>query len=938
MDSVLDRAQLTRIESVHAGFLYQHLYAVAALLSPGRLLWTTLRVERDEDLEISTSSVKKYIQVKKRAASLTLSDIEGALLRFDTIRNAHQRDERKGSARFWIVSSAEPGPSLGELINSPVWQPDVHLRTPLLCTGPTEDIPQVSPDLESAVLHCIKLAEQVPHSSLAPETLVWKLAAIVQLASSGAGSFGHEFVVESLTPLLEQLVVQLQSFPIPPEDYRPQEGEPTLASSARIRIITGFSGAGKTSWAAEIGKHSPDCALYFDAGDLPSAAVASALTRELAARMLPVGTEERKAILLPGVSGIQSLKLIDRYLHDHKMQTTIVLDNAHSVSDEKLAEIASAIRSVNLIVLARPWPGSQILESLFGVASQQLSGWLRLTIADEAAANGAFGSMETCQHVRTVTGGLPLFVRDACRLACQHYSGDLQRFIADVESRTTPQSGIQDLILNRVFQSLTSSAQRVAGLLSLATLPILRDDLYSLCSSAFSLTNQDSSKALRELSSWGVVRSLSDGTIVLHDSFRILAAEEFSNVPSNEISRARETLFLQVSRQLHSGGLERFRLFCNLLADTGRIESLIDVVTRNAEMFREYGLKAEMAAIVHRVSQDPKLSHENRFWAEDTLAFWDIEDGDTPKASRRLQIMRSELKLFSPNDRAELALIIKELLVSGRERNEAQLRASFARGIATAHDEMTDRIIRYNFAYGLLACGKSSEASVLAAQLVQDYYDVLGITPGDVLLKTLGETAQRIGDVIEKGDDIKRLADSLDLHARALNAVGESSVFSRLHAHKFYVLSDSFSSAVRVGQDFIDECLGERADPDGARDFAEQFLLPLIKEHKMLGVLVPASCQYAVVLAYCGDSDGARRTLAEMRPFVVPGTEQAREFQNQSELVESIAAGFVRLGRRAARLPQGWPLLKPTAVSVKIGRNEQCPCGSGKKYKRCHGG
>ena len=26
-----------------------------------------------------------------------------------------------------------------------------------------------------------------------------------------------------------------------------------------------------------------------------------------------------------------------------------------------------------------------------------------------------------------------------------------------------------------------------------------------------------------------------------------------------------------------------------------------------------------------------------------------------------------------------------------------------------------------------------------------------------------------------------------------------------------------------------------------------------------------------------------------------------------------------------------------TFVSRKIGRNEKCPCGSGKKYKRCHG-
>jgi uncharacterized protein YecA (UPF0149 family) len=23
---------------------------------------------------------------------------------------------------------------------------------------------------------------------------------------------------------------------------------------------------------------------------------------------------------------------------------------------------------------------------------------------------------------------------------------------------------------------------------------------------------------------------------------------------------------------------------------------------------------------------------------------------------------------------------------------------------------------------------------------------------------------------------------------------------------------------------------------------------------------------------------------------------------------------------------------------VKVGRNDPCPCGSGKKYKKCHGG
>ena len=31
------------------------------------------------------------------------------------------------------------------------------------------------------------------------------------------------------------------------------------------------------------------------------------------------------------------------------------------------------------------------------------------------------------------------------------------------------------------------------------------------------------------------------------------------------------------------------------------------------------------------------------------------------------------------------------------------------------------------------------------------------------------------------------------------------------------------------------------------------------------------------------------------------------------------------------------PKQQPVRVSQKIGRNDPCPCGSGKKYKQCHG-
>ena len=34
---------------------------------------------------------------------------------------------------------------------------------------------------------------------------------------------------------------------------------------------------------------------------------------------------------------------------------------------------------------------------------------------------------------------------------------------------------------------------------------------------------------------------------------------------------------------------------------------------------------------------------------------------------------------------------------------------------------------------------------------------------------------------------------------------------------------------------------------------------------------------------------------------------------------------------------EGPPARKPVHVEHTVGRNDPCPCGSGKKYKKCHG-
>jgi len=35
--------------------------------------------------------------------------------------------------------------------------------------------------------------------------------------------------------------------------------------------------------------------------------------------------------------------------------------------------------------------------------------------------------------------------------------------------------------------------------------------------------------------------------------------------------------------------------------------------------------------------------------------------------------------------------------------------------------------------------------------------------------------------------------------------------------------------------------------------------------------------------------------------------------------------------------PREQPKTQPIKVEKKVGRNDPCPCGSGKKYKNCHG-
>lgn len=175
--AVIDEKQLIRIEAVHRGFLYQHLYGAMCLLLAGTARVQQIVVEGDEDVEVVLHDRRIYVQIKTRIGKLAAGDISGALERFNDIRAKHASGDRPGVPSFVIASNAAPNGPLEKQLASADWPKDVKLQW---SDGPEPKevcLPHPPRDLADAVSRCSELAGQLPFALLRPETLTWKLDA-----------------------------------------------------------------------------------------------------------------------------------------------------------------------------------------------------------------------------------------------------------------------------------------------------------------------------------------------------------------------------------------------------------------------------------------------------------------------------------------------------------------------------------------------------------------------------------------------------------------------------------------------------------------------------------------------------------------------------------------------------------------------------------------
>jgi hypothetical protein len=331
--------QLRRIEAVHRGFLYQHLFAVGCLLRGGAAGVRSVAAERDEDVELQYDDRHRYVQVKTRAQVIAPDDIKGALERFRDLRGLHAAGARLGQPEFALVANVELSQSAAALISSA--GVDVIVRTPAIQLNDAL-LPPAWPSLGDVINWCQQAAATVPFTRLAPETLVWKLASEVAWASSGTRPQGHWFHIAELRDLFEQFALALQRLPTPPEIYRPQMNEPRLESDRPARLIVGLSGAGKTAWAATQALHATGEIVYFDSTGIPSGVVPSALAREFRAKLLPRTGDAAKDVFLPGATGFDSLRLLADVAAREGSNVLLICDNTQGVDVDVLRQMVAA--------------------------------------------------------------------------------------------------------------------------------------------------------------------------------------------------------------------------------------------------------------------------------------------------------------------------------------------------------------------------------------------------------------------------------------------------------------------------------------------------------------------------------------------------------------------------------------------------------------------
>ena len=116
----------------------------------------------------------------------------------------------------------------------------------------------------------------------------------------------------------------------------------------------------------------------------------------------------------------------------------------------------------------------------------------------------------------------------------------------------------------------------------------------------------------------------------------------------------------------------------------------------------------------------------------------------------------------------------------------------------------------------------------------------------------------------------------------------------------------------------------------------KQLIAPMVLNAKSLKACIKEDVNVAIKNQDNVVDGYIKEPIKELTWWLYPDAEVLDKGMEYASLAVPIADKKIEPGERAA--PMGWRGNTPVVnVKAKIGRNEPCPCGSGKKYKKCCG-
>jgi hypothetical protein len=674
----------------------------------------------------------------------------------------------------------------------------------------------------------------------------------------------HEIGAEQAAGMLQQFVQQVHEFPAPPLNYRPQDNEPPLSSDAQVRLIVGFSGAGKTSWAAHAALADARPHAYFDVADLPSSSVSHALAREIAARWLQDDPKARQAVSRAALSGAEALRLVSASLATERSGHTVVIDNAHRLQTDDARAIAAARGALRLVFLAQPTAELDQLGAALDVEPQTLQGWGSDAIGYEASDQGCPASVETTVRIRRLTAGLPLYVRSAIDVAIQEYASNLEAFCDAFEGQDLSSDTLQHTLLTVVFNGLDVASKQVLACASIPDLPLSAEEIAGVVAAAFPLDRSAVLRKLRSLRARGLLQAYGSQRSKVHDAMRPIALEHLIDDP--KAGRCAKTFLLELvetSVRDHQDA-ERFPLWVKLLIDLRAVERLADLGSEEA--FHERPGYPQMWPLLEEAARDDSLDPDVRFECLDALLYQRQRHGPEDTVAPLLAKMEALVSGGLKGERPRLVFLQKSVIYWAEQNNQPRVFDLLAKASLLLPDKTSHRrVFTYTAALALWKISKPAAAEQQLKSLIAEYVATLSINV-EALVKNPEVYADRVRSDDRYGTDCKRLADCFDLLARVLEDLRRPIATTRVFALRLFNMTGSWDSVVRVGIDLAYQHLdaGQFAP---ALKLVSATLPDVVRTHELSRHTAPLRYLHAHVLGQMGQIPAAREVLKTADPY-----------------------------------------------------------------------